>query len=963
MKKSKLTILAILATLCLTPSMKVYAVGDDQVEAPNGYEAPDVDFESECPTNYYSSVSGKKEKDLLNALATLTASNHRDYNSYDELRGGNCYSDADPENPNTRLIDFYTGWSIDNSWTQSGTDYSKKHWNREHVWCQSLSGGLYGESGAGSDIHHLRPEIISINSTRGNNKYAEIKGQSGVKELTFVNPTTNTGVAESTGNYYGNSLFEPRDQVKGDVARILMYMYMHYSKEVSANSSYDKAGALDITNIIGNVSDEEDQKAWDMLLKWNELDPVDTFEMNRNNYCASVTGTRNPFIDHPEYADIIWSTSYSGNGADGGVGGDIDNSGNSGNEGGDSGENEGGSDTPIPEPEIKESYTSTYNVVSTSSVSVSGDYLKTSSTSFNSTYGTVKQLIKDSTATLTISGLGGYTITDITLNMKSNKSAGKGTITISSGTNNVFSSGDKTFAELYGSYSQEYVDINIKDLDSSFEGITVNNNEDVKIVISATQNSLYIQSYTITYKLYGENEEVDYASNIHDLIESYYNSGTYTKKSNINLNEDALLDLSSVFHGSVRLNRTTYYTPNELLMCDINGEYSGYNSGYGTDNEGNLTHFTVDNEGNKIEEKFAANKSHINWDDTSKNGMEGFYVTLNDMLEENYFQGWTYTSNKAIYNVGNNIAEDKFVKDFLAFTAPCLEDVVLGQTFKNYLDINKLEITSEQNSIYGNYLALRMYVNSTNSGIVSDKNYILSEARIYVGKTVFDESKIYQINVIQPENGNITPSSVSGYYKTGDKVEFNVSADDGYEVTNVTANSKSINVDSNGNFIVDVGNENINVSAVISKVGGVLEEKNYTYSFTAKQYSDNGTEVLNDLDWTLSGNGGYWGYDSTKGQQFGSGNNPYKTMNLSTSGLDGQVTKIVINTSGASSINATCKVTIGGVQIGDEINLTSAATSYTFSSDTPLEGEIVISYTQSSSKAIYIKSITIDYLG
>lgn len=134
----------------------------------------------------------------------------------------------------------------------------------------------------------------------------------------------------------------------------------------------------------------------------------------------------------------------------------------------------------------------------------------------------------------------------------------------------------------------------------------------------------------------------------------------------------------------------------------------------------------------------------------------------------------------------------------------------------------------------------------------------------------------------------------------------------------------------------------------------------YSYTFTKTTFSANGTVALGGLSWTLAGDGGYWGYDATKGQQFGSGKNPYKSLTLSTSDYKGDVSKIVLDTSGASSTNATCTVTVGGTPIGSSIKLTSTATEYTFESTTPLTGEIVISYTQTSAKAIYIKSIAIN---
>lgn len=136
----------------------------------------------------------------------------------------------------------------------------------------------------------------------------------------------------------------------------------------------------------------------------------------------------------------------------------------------------------------------------------------------------------------------------------------------------------------------------------------------------------------------------------------------------------------------------------------------------------------------------------------------------------------------------------------------------------------------------------------------------------------------------------------------------------------------------------------------------------YSFTFEGKQFSDNGTVSLNDVDWTLAGDGGYWGFDNNngKGQQFGSSNKPYTAMTLSTNGIYGTITEIKINTSGASSIVGTLDVTVGGNAFGSQIALTKTATDYTLTGEA--KGEIVFSYAQTSSKAIYIKSIEITYI-
>ena len=150
----------------------------------------------------------------------------------------------------------------------------------------------------------------------------------------------------------------------------------------------------------------------------------------------------------------------------------------------------------------------------------------------------------------------------------------------------------------------------------------------------------------------------------------------------------------------------------------------------------------------------------------------------------------------------------------------------------------------------------------------------------------------------------------------------------------------------------------LSIFAVMLAVFSVQAEE-YSYTFTSKQFSANGTKTLNSVNWTLAGGGNYWGYDGTKGQQFGSGNAPYKSLTLSTSDIKGTITKIVINTSGASSVNASFTVSVGGTQYGNSTKLTTSATNYTFEGSA--SGEIKFSYTQTSSKAIYIKSIAVTY--
>jgi endonuclease I len=152
----------------------------------------------------------------------------------------------------------YTKDSIVSTWDQGIT------WNREHIWPKSLSGGIYttmsdSTRNAGSDLHHIRPALTSINSSRGNKAYGAI-----TNEQTFY----------------------PGDEFIGDTARILFYLSVRYDMSITG---------LKVCNDIS------------LLLEWNNTDQVDNLERNRNISVQEIQGNFNPFIDNPWIADRIWA--------------------------------------------------------------------------------------------------------------------------------------------------------------------------------------------------------------------------------------------------------------------------------------------------------------------------------------------------------------------------------------------------------------------------------------------------------------------------------------------------------------------------------------------------------------------------------------------------------------------------------------------------------------------------------
>ena len=224
--------------------------------------------------NTYEKLSSLTEAELLAALRNLMTATHKYKSTYAESR--DLATKTDCEGGDGKIVLLYTSSKVEFSdFIGSGSI----GWNREHVWPKSLGG--FDNSGAGADLHHVRPDDVTTNANRGNLKFGNVTGGSEVKGSSLV--------SGALGGYSAGGYFEPLDNVKGDVARICLYVYVRYGAELSKCSS--------ITNVFESV---------DVLLEWCESDPVDTWEMGRNEVVGKIQGNRNVFIDYPEYAFLLF---------------------------------------------------------------------------------------------------------------------------------------------------------------------------------------------------------------------------------------------------------------------------------------------------------------------------------------------------------------------------------------------------------------------------------------------------------------------------------------------------------------------------------------------------------------------------------------------------------------------------------------------------------------------------------
>ena len=254
---------------------------------------------SQVPS-YYNDVDLTQSGTALKEdLSTKIISTHSNFLSYTPgVWNALKQADLDPNNSSNVLLVY--GYNdadgvakTDRTRGKDANGTGVGTWNREHGYPKSLGTPNLGTSGPGSDAHHLRASDGQMNSTRNNRKFADGSGDADVT---------------SQGYFY------PGDEWKGDVARMMLYMYLRYNNR-----------CLPVNVGIGNTV-SGDSNMVDLFLQWNAEDPVNAFEDQRNQAIESAQGNRNPFIDNPAFATQIWGGVQAedrfgnGNGTDPGTG-------------------------------------------------------------------------------------------------------------------------------------------------------------------------------------------------------------------------------------------------------------------------------------------------------------------------------------------------------------------------------------------------------------------------------------------------------------------------------------------------------------------------------------------------------------------------------------------------------------------------------------------------------------------
>lgn len=244
----------------------------------------------EAPAYYQNIDFTKKGNALKSELNQLIKNTHTHYVTYKEL--WDILPKTDKYNQNPQKVTLLYGWNDNNNdyvddYTRdknktcgNGNPCNAGTWNREHVFPKSLDQSGSDNAGPTADPHMLRPSDVKMNSIRGNRKFAD-----------------GSGAASYT---IGSDKFYPGEEWRGDVARIIMYMYVRYGNKWNPNLT-----------AFGSNTYHSDMP--DIFLKWNAEDPVSYTETQRNTIVQQTQGNRNPFIDNPYLATVIWGGPKANN--------------------------------------------------------------------------------------------------------------------------------------------------------------------------------------------------------------------------------------------------------------------------------------------------------------------------------------------------------------------------------------------------------------------------------------------------------------------------------------------------------------------------------------------------------------------------------------------------------------------------------------------------------------------------
>lgn len=246
---------------------------DNPVNPPSSDDIPATKYKPITADEYYKDIDfNQSSAELFDSLSTKISTNITAY-TYGEARYTLLYTDQ-VVGDSSHLYSLFDGDKLNAKWDYGAT------WNREHVWPKSKLGVSEvgnNDTNIATDLVNLRASCSNANSSHGNKYYGDTTTQAA-----FF-PNISGGLSGNDHSYTGDH--------RGDVARICFFMALRYDDQISLSD--DPSGSYQMGYLA-------------TLLKWNKEDPVDEFEIQRNNRIYEYQGNRNPFVDYNDLADKLF---------------------------------------------------------------------------------------------------------------------------------------------------------------------------------------------------------------------------------------------------------------------------------------------------------------------------------------------------------------------------------------------------------------------------------------------------------------------------------------------------------------------------------------------------------------------------------------------------------------------------------------------------------------------------------
>ncbi|NQY05042.1 MAG: endonuclease, partial [Flavobacteriaceae bacterium] len=250
-------------------------------------------------TEYLHTQPGTSNSNAYHLLReSFSLPNSGDVDDYYEM-DGNTILDMYSENPSG--VDPYNWNRIPN--VDYPTQYCTNQTmegdclSREHTLPQGFFNSLYPMR---ADFHFVIPVDARINNLRANNPFGEVAAPT----TTFANSSE---LGPNTFGSYSGTVYEPIDEFKGDIARMLLYFAVRYQAEtVNMGASWDAPDGVPENIMNGQAGQFYDDWFISLLCQWHSDDPVSQKEIDRNNNGWAHQNNRNPFVDNPNWVADIW---------------------------------------------------------------------------------------------------------------------------------------------------------------------------------------------------------------------------------------------------------------------------------------------------------------------------------------------------------------------------------------------------------------------------------------------------------------------------------------------------------------------------------------------------------------------------------------------------------------------------------------------------------------------------------